>query len=227
MQFTDEWLIPTVEPLLPPDTIASLRQESAGSAAVWDVLVGRKLLTDAQIIEAVAARFRFKVAGDVVPDTSAQDIVSEQLVRRFNVLPLHLTDSYLEVATANPFDIDAEKMLAFASGREVRMLLASPSSIRRSAIPCLARKIELTSSTTIPSIPATTNPADHACTRATTSMYEPVARKTTMQTGKSRDVDAITPCQSSISPTVRARARRPAASLVTAEAPAATTRARR
>ena len=131
MQFTDEWLIPTVEPLLPPDTIASLRQESAGSAAVWDVLVGRKLLTDAQIIEAVAARFRFKVAGDVVPDTSAQDIVSEQLVRRFNVLPLHLTDSYLEVATANPFDIDAEKMLAFASGREVRMLLASPSSIRR------------------------------------------------------------------------------------------------
>jgi len=131
MQFTDEWLIPTVEPLLPPDTIASLRQEPGGTAAVWELLVGRKLLSDAQIVEAVAARFRFRVAGDVVPDTSAQTIVSEQLVRRFNVLPLHLTDSYLEVATANPFDIDAEKMLAFASGREVRMLLASPSSIRR------------------------------------------------------------------------------------------------
>ena len=131
MQFTDEWLIPTVEPLLPPDTIASLRQESGGTAPVWEVLVGRRLLTDAQIVDAVAARFRFKVAGDVVPDASAQTIVSEQLVRRFNVLPLHLTDSYLEVATANPFDIDAEKMLAFASGREVRMLLASPSSIRR------------------------------------------------------------------------------------------------
>jgi type II secretory ATPase GspE/PulE/Tfp pilus assembly ATPase PilB-like protein/CheY-like chemotaxis protein len=40
------------------------------------------------------------------------------------------TDSYLEVATANPFDIDAEKMLAFATGREVRMLLGSPSKIR-------------------------------------------------------------------------------------------------
>ncbi|HYF40195.1 MAG TPA: type II/IV secretion system protein, partial [Gemmatimonadales bacterium] len=39
-------------------------------------------------------------------------------------------DSYLEVATANPFDIDAEKMLAFATGREVRMLLGSPSKIR-------------------------------------------------------------------------------------------------
>jgi type II secretory ATPase GspE/PulE/Tfp pilus assembly ATPase PilB-like protein/CheY-like chemotaxis protein len=40
------------------------------------------------------------------------------------------TDSYLEVATANPFDIDAEKMLAFATGREVRMLLASPTRLR-------------------------------------------------------------------------------------------------
>src|SRR4029077_11233050 len=38
--------------------------------------------------------------------------------------------SYLEVATANPFDIDAEKGLAFATAREVRMLLASPSKIR-------------------------------------------------------------------------------------------------
>jgi type II secretory ATPase GspE/PulE/Tfp pilus assembly ATPase PilB-like protein/CheY-like chemotaxis protein len=45
-------------------------------------------------------------------------------------MPLRMTDSYLEVATANPFDIDAEKMLAFATGREVRMLLGSPSRIR-------------------------------------------------------------------------------------------------
>ena len=56
--------------------------------------------------------------------------VPEQLARRFNVVPVGQTDSYLEVATANPFDIDAEKMLAFATGREVRMLLGSPSKIR-------------------------------------------------------------------------------------------------
>ncbi len=132
MQFTDEWLIPTIEPLLPPDTIASLRQEGGGTTgAVWDVLVARKLLTDAQILDSISARFRLRVAAEALADASARDIVSEQLARRFNVLPLHLTDSYLEVATANPFDIDAEKMLAFATGREVRMMLAAPSSIRR------------------------------------------------------------------------------------------------
>jgi type II secretory ATPase GspE/PulE/Tfp pilus assembly ATPase PilB-like protein/CheY-like chemotaxis protein len=46
-------------------------------------------------------------------------------------VPVGQTDSYLEVATANPFDIDAEKMLAFVTGREVRMLLGSPTTIRQ------------------------------------------------------------------------------------------------
>ncbi len=41
-----------------------------------------------------------------------------------------MTDSLLEVATSNPFDIGAEQALAFATGREVRMLLASPGQIR-------------------------------------------------------------------------------------------------
>jgi type II secretory ATPase GspE/PulE/Tfp pilus assembly ATPase PilB-like protein/ActR/RegA family two-component response regulator len=45
------------------------------------------------------------------------------------VLPLRVTDSYVEVATANPYDMDMEKGIAFASGREVRMALAAPSRI--------------------------------------------------------------------------------------------------
>jgi type IV pilus assembly protein PilB len=41
-----------------------------------------------------------------------------------------VTDSSLDVATSNPLDYDAEKGLAFASGREVRLFLASPARIR-------------------------------------------------------------------------------------------------
>src|SRR2546425_7261732 len=55
--------------------------------------------------------------------------VPEQLARRYRVLPLRITDSFLEVATANPFDLDAEKALAFATAREIRSLLAAPSRI--------------------------------------------------------------------------------------------------
>jgi type II secretory ATPase GspE/PulE/Tfp pilus assembly ATPase PilB-like protein/CheY-like chemotaxis protein len=55
--------------------------------------------------------------------------VPEQLARRYRVLPLRLTDSFLELATANPFDLDAEKALAFATAREIRLFLLAPSKI--------------------------------------------------------------------------------------------------
>ena len=65
---------------------------------------------------------------DQVDPTVAQK-VPEQLARRFRVLPLRITDSFLEVATANPFDLDAEKALAFATAREIRMLVLDPTRI--------------------------------------------------------------------------------------------------
>jgi type II secretory ATPase GspE/PulE/Tfp pilus assembly ATPase PilB-like protein/CheY-like chemotaxis protein len=131
MQFLDEWLVPTVEPLLPGDTIAVLRQETApGPVSLWEILVQRKLIGDEQVLAAVATRFRFPVADTSRIDAGVIQAVPEQLARRFNVIPVGETDSYLEIATANPFDIDAEKVLAFATGREVRMLLASPSRIK-------------------------------------------------------------------------------------------------
>ena len=131
MQFLDEWLVPTVEPLLPDDTLPALRQETApGPVSLWETLVQRKLIGDEQVLAAVATRFRFPVADISRIDERVVQAVPEQLARRFNVVPVGQTDSYLEIATANPFDIDAEKMLAFATGREVRMLLASPSRIR-------------------------------------------------------------------------------------------------
>jgi type II secretory ATPase GspE/PulE/Tfp pilus assembly ATPase PilB-like protein/CheY-like chemotaxis protein len=131
MQFLDEWLVPTVEPLLPGEALAALRQEAApGPVSLWETVVQRKLIGDEQVLAAVATRFRFPVADISRIDAQVVQAVPEQLARRFTVVPVGQTDSYLEVATANPFDIDAEKMLAFATGREVRMLLASPSRIK-------------------------------------------------------------------------------------------------
>ncbi|HEX6105294.1 MAG TPA: type II/IV secretion system protein [Gemmatimonadales bacterium] len=131
MQFTDEWLVPTIEPLLPDQTIAALRQEQAPApVSLWETVVQRRMTGDEQILAAIATRFRFPVADMSRVDPGVAQAVPEQLARRFNVVPVGQTDSYLEIATANPFDIDAEKVLAFATGREVRMLLASPARIR-------------------------------------------------------------------------------------------------
>jgi type II secretory ATPase GspE/PulE/Tfp pilus assembly ATPase PilB-like protein/CheY-like chemotaxis protein len=130
MQFTDEWLVPSIETLLSSEAVKDLRGEAGPDVSLWEMLVTRKLATDEQVLGAIATRFRFQVADLAKPDPKLISAVPEQLARRFNVVPVQQTDSYLEVATANPFDIDAEKMLAFATGREVRMLLGSPSKIR-------------------------------------------------------------------------------------------------
>jgi type II secretory ATPase GspE/PulE/Tfp pilus assembly ATPase PilB-like protein/8-oxo-dGTP pyrophosphatase MutT (NUDIX family) len=55
--------------------------------------------------------------------------VSEWLARRFEILPLAVSDSILDIATSNPYDIDCEKTLAFATRRRVRMSLAPPNRI--------------------------------------------------------------------------------------------------
>jgi type II secretory ATPase GspE/PulE/Tfp pilus assembly ATPase PilB-like protein/CheY-like chemotaxis protein len=130
MQFTDEWLVPSIETLLSEQAVKSLREEQGAAASLWETLVQRKLATDEQILGAIASRFRLPLANLSKVDPKLGASVPEQLARRFNVVPVSQTDSYLEVATANPFDIDAEKMLAFATGREVRMLLGSPTKIR-------------------------------------------------------------------------------------------------
>ncbi len=131
MQFTDEWLVPTLEKVLPPEALDQLRQEpNEQPQSLWMSVVARKLATDDAVLRAAAARFRLPVADLSQLDRKAKDAVPEPLIRRYNILPIRQTDSVLEIATANPFDIDAEKDLAFATGREVRTFLASPSKIR-------------------------------------------------------------------------------------------------
>jgi len=134
MPFSDEWLVPTVEPLISAEDMAGLREiaesTDSGSISLWEAMVHRKLVTDDQILETISARFRLPVADLNSLEIRARDAVPEQVARRHQVIPLRLTDSVLEAATTNPFDIDAEKMLAFATGREVRMFVASPSKVR-------------------------------------------------------------------------------------------------
>jgi type II secretory ATPase GspE/PulE/Tfp pilus assembly ATPase PilB-like protein/ActR/RegA family two-component response regulator len=131
MPFTDEWLLPSVEPLVAPEMMANLRREQAASSfSLWEALVQRRALTDQQILQAVADRFRLPVADLASTELDARVAVPESLARKHHVLPLRITDSLLEVATSNPFDINAEKELAFATGRDVRSFLAPPVRLR-------------------------------------------------------------------------------------------------
>src|SRR6266508_6857976 len=127
--FPDEWLAQSIEGLT-PERLLELRGKAESGRTLWDCVVAAKIATDAQIIEKLSHRFRLKVADTSKIDLTARDGVPEQLARRYHVLPLRLTDSFLELGTANPFDLDAEKALAFATAREIRLFLLAPSKIR-------------------------------------------------------------------------------------------------
>ena len=127
--FPDEWLMHSLEGVLTPELLAELREKAAPQATLWETLVAQKVASDEQILAALSSRFRLKLADLQQLDPAAKERVPEAVARRYHILPLRATDSFLEVATANPFDLDAEKALAFATAREIRMFLLAPSKI--------------------------------------------------------------------------------------------------
>ncbi len=127
--FPDEWLAHSLEGVVTPELVAELREKATPQATLWETLVAQKIVSDEQILTALSTRFRLKIAELDKADPTAKERVPELVARRYQIVPLRATDSYLEVATANPFDLDAEKALAFATAREIRMQLLAPSKI--------------------------------------------------------------------------------------------------
>lgn len=95
----------------------------------WEEAVRRELVDDDELVALLAKRLHVKPAMRLFVSSQARSRVSEELARRYRVLPLSVTDTTLEIATADPYDFDCERTLAFASGRAVRISLASPLRI--------------------------------------------------------------------------------------------------
>jgi type II secretory ATPase GspE/PulE/Tfp pilus assembly ATPase PilB-like protein/ActR/RegA family two-component response regulator len=128
--FRDEWIGPTIEGIIGAEPLAAIRASKTAAGSLWELTVLEGGATEEQILAALSDRFRLKLADLSQAERGARELVPEPVARRYHILPIRVTDSYLEIATSNPFDLDCEKALAFATGREVRMLLATPSAIR-------------------------------------------------------------------------------------------------
>ena len=126
--FPDEWLAQSLEALT-PERLAELRAKAEPGKTLWETVVEEKLATNEEILEKLAARYRLRIADLSQLDQGARTVLPEALARRYRVLAVRETNSYLEIATANPFDIDMEKTLAFATAREIRLTLLAPSKI--------------------------------------------------------------------------------------------------
>jgi type II secretory ATPase GspE/PulE/Tfp pilus assembly ATPase PilB-like protein/ActR/RegA family two-component response regulator len=125
--YRDEWLLPTLDALIGAEGLEAVRQE--GGDSLWEAAVRRRLCSDQSILDALSARYRMGLANLDLTSAPARDLVPEALARKFRVLPLAVSDATLDIATADPNDIDCERTLGFATGRAIRMWLSAPSRI--------------------------------------------------------------------------------------------------
>ncbi len=123
----DGWLLPTLQSLLTPELLA--RVTAHASSSFWEAAVAHGGLRDDDILRAVAERNHMKCADLAVPNPEMRDALPESLARKYRVVAVAATSSMLDVATADPTDLDCERALEFATGRSVRLMLASPLRI--------------------------------------------------------------------------------------------------
>lgn len=120
----DAWLLPVLGYLLDPESL--LRLQRRGTQSLWTTAVEDGLIDDRTVLVQAARHLRLPVADLCAVSPHALELVQERWARRHLVLPLTATSRELHVATANPFDVDAERALGFAAARRVRFALTSP-----------------------------------------------------------------------------------------------------
>ncbi len=96
----------------------------------WGAVARATGAPEAKVAEAVGQFFRMGVADFSAAEESAFDLVSDDFLRKHGVFPLSATERQLVVATADPTDLETERLLGFTTGRKVVFRVASPRAIK-------------------------------------------------------------------------------------------------
>ena len=99
------------------------------TSEAWEIATRSLGLTARALASLIGPSLRLKTAAMDTADPHVRRLVPERLARRYHVFPLRETDKTITVATANPWDLEAEDSLAFAAGRRVTLELATPHDI--------------------------------------------------------------------------------------------------
>ncbi len=125
----DEWLLPILGELISPHEIEAANESLGPDASLWNAAIRLNLISDDALLAAISRRTQLAVARSLSVTSEAKKLLPERIARKYHVLPLTTTPTSIEIATANPYDMDCERTVAFTCGRAVRMSLASPLMI--------------------------------------------------------------------------------------------------
>jgi type II secretory ATPase GspE/PulE/Tfp pilus assembly ATPase PilB-like protein/CheY-like chemotaxis protein len=122
------WLFDALADVLPPARLQELRVDPKG--APWEAAVRKGWTTDDEILTALSARYRVRIANLMSATPQAVKAVPEHIVRRHAIVPLAITEHAIDIAASHPHDLDCERAIGFAVRRTVRVQLAAPAAIR-------------------------------------------------------------------------------------------------
>jgi type II secretory ATPase GspE/PulE/Tfp pilus assembly ATPase PilB-like protein/8-oxo-dGTP pyrophosphatase MutT (NUDIX family) len=124
----DSWVLTVIAELTSSETAEQIRTSGAESA--WEEALRLRIVSDDALLAALSKKLSTPIAMSLAVSDDAKALVPERIARRYQVVPLSASPHTLDVATANPWDLDAERSIAFVSGRSVRMWLSAPHAIR-------------------------------------------------------------------------------------------------
>jgi type IV pilus assembly protein PilB len=106
-------------------------EQQRGGKALGRVLVDRGVLTESQLVAALAQQIglRFVDLSDVSVDGSAVASLPPAVSRRYNALPIGYEDGRLLVAMSDPANVFALDDIRSITGREVRPVVATRNDV--------------------------------------------------------------------------------------------------
>jgi len=112
--------------------IKAIKLSKANKKRLGQILLKQGLINEEVLTKAIAKQTGFKYVNlDKTPiPPEARNLISEELIRKHNVLPLGMDNGRLKVAISDPSNLDAMDALRFSLNMEMDYLLASQSKVK-------------------------------------------------------------------------------------------------
>lgn len=116
------------EPLL-----AAIKESKSTGRRLGELLIEKKLIGEETLIKALAKQhgMHYVDIDNVTIPANATELISEELMRRYNVLPLGVDNGRIKLAISDPMDLDMMDTLRLRLNRELDCRLGNSDKIRR------------------------------------------------------------------------------------------------
>lgn len=119
--------------LLSPEKLeeALFEQKQVDNKKLGDIIISMGMLTDVQVMKALEYQTRIPYIdfSEVRIDPAAPGLISEEVARRFNAIPIGFEGNLLIVAITDPLDFTVQDEIRYITGREVSPRISTANQI--------------------------------------------------------------------------------------------------